>query len=110
MNAIRIARGRASTLDLGGLPNAAPRSYVFEAGAATHLKGALRRFTSALALYSNGELAPAQLIEEAHTILELVLRSALGDQSRDRTFAGMVKTRHRPWLASGPVGGTASYA
>jgi len=57
---------------------AAPLSYVFDPGAATHLAGRLRGLTRTLGMFRAGYLPPEQAVEELHTATESLLREAVG--------------------------------
>jgi hypothetical protein len=85
-----------------------PQSLLFDlTEVPTHLHGPLRRFESTLTVYANLPvfLLPslpveeAQVVEEAHTATELLLRSALGVKSL--SYREMVDRGHdRGWLDS----------
>ena len=70
----------------GGIPN----SYSFDVGRATHLKGHLRAFSTSLTMYHRGRIQPHQIAEESHTIIELLLRYILKNESDGRSFEEMV--------------------
>jgi hypothetical protein len=78
MRGIREAIFRLwGTLGLGDY-GAAPLSYVFDPGPATHLTGRLRGLTRTLGLFRAGFLAPEQVVEELHTVTDSLLREAVG--------------------------------
>ena len=77
----RIAKLAA---DFGGIPH----SYLFEVGQKTHLEGPMNDFTRALILAHNNRLSGAQLLETAHTTLELLMKSAI--ELKDSPFETLV--------------------
>jgi hypothetical protein len=74
------------TADFGGTHY----SYIFDVGNATHLAGHASDYTTALISFHNGRLSASQVIEEAHTFAEAVLRSCLPKEDRDKPFAALV--------------------
>jgi len=72
----------------GGRPN----SYSFDVGEATHLQGHLNSFTEALTLYHQGRIVPHQIAELSHSALELLLKNALGPESKGQSFESMVRS------------------
>jgi hypothetical protein len=70
---------------LGGEPN----SFFFHVGGATHLKKRLREFTKFLIFYWEGRIGSNQFAEEAHTILELLLKNVT-QKNRNYSFAQLV--------------------
>lgn len=67
-----------SVAELAACTGGIPQSYHFDVGKKTHLSGPMNDFTAALILAHNGRLSASQLLESAHTSLELLMRSALG--------------------------------
>ena len=70
---------------LGGVPN----SFFFHTGEATHLKKRLREFTKFLIFYWEGRIGSNQFAEEAHTILELLLKNATR-KKKNHSFSQLV--------------------
>jgi len=69
---------------------AQPNSLAFDVGRSTHLSGKMGTFSDALVLYCEGRLRPDQIVEESHTILELLLKNALKTKSRKESFESML--------------------
>jgi hypothetical protein len=74
-----------------GLDVAAPLSYVFDPGPATHLTGRLHDLTRTLGMFRSGYLAPEQAVEEVHTAAETLLREAVGPAG---SFADKAQRAH----------------
>lgn len=106
----RITAGYASGLDeisefVGHIADevgGTPISYAFDPGSATHLVGRLESFSTALTLYDTGRLDPSQIVEECHTILELLMRDVLRQEPRGHSFEWMA----RRVAELGLIGGT----
>lgn len=67
-----------------------PNSLAFDVGKSTHLSGKIQSFSDTLVLYIEGRLGPDQIVEECHTILELLLRNALKIGTKKESFESMV--------------------
>jgi hypothetical protein len=93
MRDIRASIFRLHDALAGSMPVtiAAPLSYVFDPGPATHLAGRLRDLTRTLGLFRLGYVSPEQAIEEVHTAAESVLSEAVG---RSGSFAERAMRAH----------------
>lgn len=95
-NVRQISEGYAEALDeltsivheLSAVLDGTPNSYDFAEQGPTHLRGHLKEFTHSLARYHNLEIPPRHVVEECHTIVELLLRWRL--DSKEGVFAKMV--------------------
>ena len=76
--------------DVAARINGIPFSYVFNVGEKTHLSRTMNDFTTALILAHNNRLSGPQLLEAAHTSLELLMKSALG--LMDESFGTLINT------------------
>jgi hypothetical protein len=74
-------------------------SYLFDVGAATHLRGHASDYTQALLSFHNRRVAPSLVVEEAHTFAEAILR-ACTDGERAQTFAAQAESAVRLGAAS----------
>jgi hypothetical protein len=73
--------------------HAVPNSFIFDVGNATHLKGKIRNLTHSLLSYREGRMAPDQIGEDCHTVIELLLKAAVPCDG-PMTFAGLVERAH----------------
>ena len=69
-----------------------PNSLSFDVGGATHLSGHINAFSNSLTLYYQGRILPHQIAEDAHTIIELLLRDVLGSSSNKLSFEEKVQS------------------
>lgn len=68
-----------------------PVSITVNVGSHTHLVGRMRIFRMSLAMFLNGDLDAATMLEEAHTALEALLRAVAGRGSGDLSFGELVR-------------------
>ena len=71
-------------------PLAIPLSYTFDPGRATHIVGMLRALTDVMVRYDLGDVPTSTLIEQAHTTVELLLKTAQPDLQRHSSFQRLV--------------------
>jgi hypothetical protein len=92
-----LETGIAETADFF---SASPNSYRFDVGNATHLRGIARDLRFALLSFENGRYPPTQLVEQIHTAVGALLRTALAKSSSRDSFPSLVAQAKEEGLIS----------
>lgn len=87
--------------EIAGTFGGTPNSIVFHYGKKTHLARPLRSLTQTLIGEMQGRVSTATVVEETHTVIEVLLRNALGRDARRLSFHDMVDAAYERDLIVG---------